>query len=99
MAGVLYLSYIFLAHWSLGLLTHYWFLKTLLLLINCILITLHKIVMIETSQSTITRDLACVNLVYLSYVLTYPWVGYPWYSFALYVVVLAHHVVGTHYVD
>ena len=97
--GLLYFCYIFLTHWSLGLLTNHWFLKSIVLLTNALLITLHKIVMIERSRSTIMRDTACVNLVYLSYLLAYAWAGYPWYTFALYLAVMAHHVIGIHYVD
>ena len=99
MFGVLYFSYIFLMHWSLGLLTNHWILKSVLLVVNAALIALHKTVMIEQSLSTIMRDTACLNVVYLSYMLAYPFAGYPWYTFALYMALTAHHVIGIHYVD
>ena len=47
--AVLYLAYIYLSYWHMGLFTGHWFLKFNFLLINTILFAALKIVMIEQS--------------------------------------------------
>ena len=47
--AVMYLAYIFLTYWHLGLMTGHWFLKFNFLMLNVIIFVALKIIMIETS--------------------------------------------------
>lgn len=97
--AVIYLCYVYLAYWAMGLLQTHWVLKTNLLLVNSVLFFVIKTVMSEQAQSMILRDLACINLVYLSYVLCYSFAGYPWWTFWLYLSVVCKYIVDVNFVD
>ena len=96
--GVLYLAYIFQSYWFFGLLQS-WFLKLDLLFTNTLVFALLKVVMIESSQSTIIRDLAMINFAFACYILAYPFAGYPWITFLLYVGVVFERVLCVHFTD
>jgi len=65
--AVVYLAYIFLSYWHLGLYTGHWFLKFNLLFFNVAIFLALKIIMIETSQVVIIRDIAIINVALLCY--------------------------------
>lgn len=98
LCGIVYLTYIFQAYWSLGLLQS-GILKLDLIFTNTLIFMLLKVVMIESSQSRVIRDLAIANFVFLSYMLAYPFAGYPWITFILYVAVLLERVLCVHFTD
>ena len=98
-AGVIYICYIFNQYWSMGLLTGHWFLKLNLLLVNTFMHIGLKVVMIEASQNQILRDLAIINFVFISYVVTYAFAGYPWWTFGLYLAVIADRIFHNYFMN
>ena len=97
--AVLYLNYIFVAYFHLGLISGHPFLKMNLIFVNVCTITLNKITMVEASQNTVLRNLAIVNFGYVSYLLTYTFGGYPWWTFFLYSAILFDQIICRHFVE
>ena len=81
----------------MGLLTGHWFLKFNLLMVNITIFVALKIIMIESSQTRIIRDLSIINLVFFCYILTYTFAGYPWLIFCLYFSVIMERIVYVHF--
>ena len=75
------------------------FLKFALFFTNFCLMIVSKLTMIQSEKNLILRDLACINLVYMFYVLTYPFAGFNKTLFCLYLAAIMHRIIAVRYID
>mmetsp|Transcript_11553 Transcript_11553/g.15611 ORF Transcript_11553/g.15611 Transcript_11553/m.15611 type:complete len:188 (-) Transcript_11553:66-629(-) len=97
--ALLYLAYTFLAYWELGLIRDHWLLKMNLLVFNTVVFFVIKVVFIERAQMHIIRDLAVVNMVYISYILCYCVAGFPWCTYFLYLSATMNQIICQNLLD
>ena len=97
--AVFYLVHVWKTYWSMGLLDTHWVIKSSLLFLNTALLFLVKMMMIEQAQTHIIRDLAIVNLMFISYVICYSVAGYPWMAYLLYLSFIGRQILSTHFVN
>ena len=99
LVAVLYLVYIFVYYFHLGLLFGRPFLKTMVIFVNFSVLLVTKTALIETAQMLVVRDLCIVNLAYVTYLLTYSFAGYPWLTFLLYTAIVLNQVIFKHFLN
>ena len=99
LVAVFYFTYVFLSYFHLGLIANHWFLKLDMIMINTLVVAMIKIIMIEASQNRLIRDLAIINVLFMSYVYTYSFAGFPWIAFLTYAAVIFDQILCKHLID
>ena len=89
---------LFVNHWLCGNITDYSLIKSLLIIINIIGFLVIKVLLIESQQTIVIRDLVILHTIYIQYALSYPCsyqiVNFSVYLLAYFQLVACKHIIA-----
>ena len=89
---------LFVNHWLCGSITDFTLIKSLLIIINIIGFLVIKVLLIESQQTVVIRDLVILHTIYIQYALSYP-CSYQYVSFSVYLLAYFQLVACKHIID
>ena len=89
---------LFVNNWQCGSITDFSLIKTSLIVVNVIGFLVIKVLLIQSQQSVVVRDLVVLHGVYFQYTMTYA-CSFPYLTFSVYLIAYFEIVACRHLLD